>query len=198
MDELNVGFVTQVKGTAVVAKVNNTLYQSTYFHHGKILRGIAINEFVLIRKGYQDIVGKIIGEEVIENFNLRSDELDQKKYERFIELNILGYFFEGDFYSGIKFLPMINDQLFLISDEKIAEIYNFRKNKHTPLIKIGKSILEELPISIPINGVFNSHIGIFGNTGSGKSNTLAKLYHSLITLIKGKENFAKKIENNHH
>ncbi|MEG5840625.1 hypothetical protein UXO68_08775 [Enterobacter mori] len=127
MDELNVGFVTQVKGTAVVAKVNNTLYQSTYFHHGKILRGIAINEFVLIRKGYQDIVGKIIGEEVIENFNLRSDELDQKKYERFIELNILGYFFEGNFYSGIKYLPMINDQLFLISDEKIAEIYNFRK-----------------------------------------------------------------------
>lgn len=192
MDELNVGFVTQVKGTAVVAKVNNTLYQSTYFHHGKILRGIAINEFVLIRKGYQDIVGKIIGEEVIENFNLRSDELDQKKYERFIELNILGYFFEGNFYSGIKYLPMINDQLFLISDEKIAEIYNFRKNKHTPLINIGKSILEELPISIPVNGVFNSHIGIFGNTGSGKSNTLAKLYHSLITLIKDKPNFTKK------
>ncbi|WP_420254624.1 helicase HerA domain-containing protein, partial [Enterobacter kobei] len=30
-------------------------------------------------------------------------------------------------------------------------------------------MLEELPINIPINGVFNSHIGIFGNTGSGKS-----------------------------
>ncbi|MDH1169488.1 ATP-binding protein [Pantoea agglomerans] len=192
MDGLNVGFVTQVKGTMVVAKVDHALYQSTYFHNGKILRGIAINEFVLIRKGYQSIVGKIIGEEVIENFNIRNDELDQKKYDRYIELNILGYFFEEKFYSGIKFLPMINDQLYLISDEMIAEIYNFRKSKGTPLITIGKSILEEIPISIPINGVFNSHIGIFGNTGSGKSNTLAKLYHSLFKLVDENPEFLKK------
>lgn len=79
MDGLNVGYVTQVKGTMVVAKVDHALYQSTYFHHGKILRGITINEFVLIRKGYQDIVGKIIGEEIIENFNVRQDEIEQKK-----------------------------------------------------------------------------------------------------------------------
>lgn len=192
MDGLNVGYVTQVKGTMVVAKVDHALYQSTYFHHGKILRGIAINEFVLIRKGYQDIVGKIIGEEIIENVNIRKDELEQKKYDRFIELSILGYFFEDHFYSGIKFLPMINDQLYLISDENISEIYNFSKNKNTPLINIGKSILEELPISIPINGVFNSHIGIFGNTGSGKSNTLAKLYHSLISLVRDNVDFKNK------
>ena len=192
MDGLNVGYVTQVKGTMVVAKVDHSLYQSTYFHHGKILRGIAINEFVLIRKGYQDIVGKIIGEEIVENFNARQDEIEQKKYDRFIELSILGYFFEERFHSGIKFLPMINDQLYLISDEKISEIYNFRKSKDTPLIDIGKSILEELPISIPINGVFNSHIGIFGNTGSGKSNTLAKLYHSLLTLVMNNIDFKKK------
>jgi len=79
MDGLNVGYVTQVKGTMVVAKVDHALFQSTYFHHGKILRGIAINEFVLIRKGYQDIVGKIIGEEIVENFNIRQDEIEQKK-----------------------------------------------------------------------------------------------------------------------
>ncbi|MEH5012313.1 ATP-binding protein [Phytobacter diazotrophicus] len=192
MDELIVGSVTQVKGTTVKAKINHDFFQSTYFHNGKILRGISINEFVLVRKGYQDIVGKIIGEEIIENIHIRSDEIDQKKYDRYVDLNILGYFFEGKFYSGIKYLPMINDSLHLISDNKISEIYNFSKNSKTPLINIGKSMLEELPINIPINGVFNSHIGIFGNTGSGKSNTLAKLYHSLINSIKEKENLTSK------
>lgn len=191
MDELNVGTVTQVKGTTVKAKIKNDFYQTTYFHNGKILRGIAINEFVLMRKGYQDIVGKIIGEEIVENYNLRSDEIEQNKYERFVELYILGYFFEDKFFSGIKYLPMINDSLYLISDDKISEIYNFRKSSTTPLINIGKSILEELPINIPINGVFNSHIGIFGNTGSGKSNTLAKIYQSLIELISKKNNIEK-------
>jgi len=183
MDELNVGKVTLVKGTSVKAKVNSDLYQSTYFHNGKILRGIAINEFVLMRKGYQDIVGKIIGEEIIENYNVSNESLEQKRYERVIELYIIGYFFEEKFYSGIKYLPMINDSLYLISDDKISEIYNFKKTSKTPVINIGKSMLEELPIDIPINGVFNSHIGIFGNTGSGKSNTLAKLYHSLLHKI---------------
>jgi len=192
MDELNVGTVTQVKGTTVKAKIKNDFYQTTYFHNGKILRGIAINEFVLMRKGYQDIVGKIIGEEIVEKYNLRSDEIEQNKYERFVELNILGYFFEEKFYSGIKYLPMINDSLFLISDEKISEIYNFRKNNTTPLINIGKSVLEELPINIPINGVFNSHIGIFGNTGSGKSNTLAKIFQSLIGIINKKQGSIEK------
>ncbi|WP_228374122.1 helicase HerA domain-containing protein [Salmonella enterica] len=118
--------------------------------------------------------------------------MKQKKYERFVELNILGYFFEGKFFSGIKYLPMINDRLYLISDDKISEIYSFSKNTKTPLINIGRSMLEELPINIPINGVFNSHIGIFGNTGSGKSNTLAKLYQSLINRIDNIELFSSK------
>lgn len=192
MDELNIGKVTQVKGTTVKAKINHDLFQSTYFHHGKILRGISINEFVLVRKGYQDIVGKIIGEEIVENFNIRTDDIEQKKYERFVELNILGYFFEGKFYSGIKYLPMINDRLYLISDDKISEIYSFSKNTKTPLINIGKSMLEELPINIPINGVFNSHIGIFGNTGSGKSNTLAKIYQSFFNRIENKQQLIDK------
>lgn len=191
MDELTVGFVTQVKGTVVKAKIAHELYQTTYFFNGKILRGIAINEFVLMRKGYQDIVGKIIGEEIIENINFRSDEIEQKKFDRYVELNIIGYFFEGKFHSGIKYLPIINDSLHLISDEKISEIYNFKTEGKKSVINIGVSSLEELPIQIPLNGVFNSHMGIFGNTGSGKSNTLAKLYSSLFDKIKNKDEINK-------
>lgn len=191
MDELKVGFVTQVKGTNVKAKIAHDLYQTTYFFNGKLLRGIAINEFVLMRKGYQEIVGKIIGEEIIENINFRTDEIEQKKFDRYVELNIVGYFFENKFNSGIKFLPIINDSLHLISDEKISEIYNFKGEGKKSVINIGISSLEELPIAIPLNGVFNSHIGIFGNTGSGKSNTLAKLYSSLFDKIKNKPEINK-------
>ncbi|WP_296773755.1 ATP-binding protein, partial [Varibaculum sp.] len=48
-----------------------------------------------------------------------------------------------------------------------------------PYINIGRSVLEDMPIKLSINKVFASHIGIFGNTGSGKSNTLHKLYLEL-------------------
>ena len=35
------------------------------------------------------------------------------------------------------------------------------------------------------NAIIPSHIGIFGNTGSGKSNTLAKLLHEYARAING-------------
>lgn len=38
---------------------------------------------------------------------------------------------------------------------------------------------EGIEISLPWQKLFNTHIGIFGNTGSGKSNTLTKLFTTL-------------------
>lgn len=192
MDKFIIGSVTSVRGTTVKAKINQNLYQNTYFHDGAIYRGISINEFVIIKKGYQDIVGKIEGEEIIENFNLDKNILEQKRFERFVEIKILGYFFEDEFYSGIKYLPMINDGLCLISDDKIAKIYEYGNTKSKNSIVIGKSLLEHINIQMPINGTYNSHIGIFGNTGSGKSNTLAKLYISLFEKMINNDEFQKR------
>ena len=49
-----------------------------------------------------------------------------------------------------------------------------------------------VPIKIGVSRLFASHIGIFGNTGSGKSYTLSKLYRQLFLAFKGNENFEKK------
>src|SRR5260221_12682988 len=43
---------------------------------------------------------------------------------------------------------------------------------------------EGFDIQFPVDGLFNSHIAIFGNTGSGKSNTLAYLYQELINTLR--------------
>ncbi|MEN3753699.1 ATP-binding protein [Mangrovibacter sp. SLW1] len=81
---------------------------------------------------------------------------------------------------------MIQDGLYLASDTLIGAIYTFSGKVDSKSITIGKSLLEDIPIRIPINGVFNSHLGIFGNTGSGKSNTLAKIYIELLNSFKDK------------
>ncbi|MDU3265916.1 MAG: ATP-binding protein, partial [Staphylococcus sp.] len=52
-------------------------------------------------------------------------------------------------------------------------------NDAEPTISIGKSILEGQVVPLSINKIFASHVGVFGNTGSGKSNTLHKLYLEL-------------------
>src|SRR5690606_39674487 len=59
--------------------------------------------------------------------------------------------------------------------------------------RVGTMLKEEIAVGLPWKRLFNSHIGIFGNTGSGKSNTLAKLYTVLfdqkLPFIVGKSRF---------
>jgi hypothetical protein len=190
--QLIIGYVTAVRGTTVRAIVHPNLYQTTYIHDGGLYRGVAINEFIVIKKGYHDIIGKIEGEEIVEKKFFDESKPNNDKFDRFIDIKIIGYILDGKFRSGIKYLPMIQDELHLISDELISAIYTFDGNINSKKILIGKSLLEEIPVHIPVNGIFNSHIGIFGNTGSGKSNSLAKIYNELFSSL-GKTVFKKSM-----
>lgn len=183
MENISVGIITSIQGIKVKGLVLPKFNKSSYLYNGKIFRGISINEYILIRRGYIDIVGKIEGEFLEERRDFTQDKSPYEKYDRFVDIQLLGYLEDNQFHQGIKYMPMIEDQIYLITNEQIKSVLTFLpKTIHsTPIytIDIGKTLLEELPVEIPINGVYNSHIGIFGNTGSGKSNTLAKLYVDL-------------------
>jgi hypothetical protein len=74
-------------------------------------------------------------------------------------------------------VPMIGNEISLTSIEDLNKIYGIN-DKESP-ITLGESIIDGQEINISIEKFFASHIGIFGNTGSGKSNTLHKLYLEL-------------------
>lgn len=97
--------------------------------------------------------------------------------KRIISLKVKGVIENNNFHVTSKYVPMIGNVVTLTTKDELNLIYGIYKNELT--INIGKSILEEYDINIPVNRFFASHIGIFGNTGSGKSNTLHKLYKEL-------------------
>lgn len=53
-------------------------------------------------------------------------------------------------------------------------------------INIARSEYEGYDIALPIDGLINSHIAIFGNTGSGKSNTLAMIFQEFIARMRAR------------
>ena len=64
--------------------------------------------------------------------------------------------------------------------------------KNDDKIKIGTLLNEtNVEIKLGVDKLFASHIGIFGNTGSGKSYTLAKIYHELLNKYKTEPKFLK-------
>lgn len=185
---IRVGEVIAVHGVKIVIRIFDESSKDTLYHHGEKYKGVSIREYISIQRGFRDIICIIEGEFLDENKFEESGE--RKSYLRKVEARPIGYFEENNFREGIKFLPMIKDQVFLVEEGRISEIYG-RGSKDA--FVIGEMLKEEIPIALPWQKLFNSHIGIFGNTGSGKSNTLAKLYTVLFDQkaadIKGKSKF---------
>lgn len=99
---------------------------------------------------------------------------------RIISLKTQGVIDHGKFMLTSEYVPMVGNEVTVTSRTDLESIYDVTEDEVT--ISIGKSVREGQKIDLPVNKFFGSHIGIFGNTGSGKSNTLHKLYMELFKL----------------
>lgn len=168
---IRVGEVIAVHGIKVILKIDEQSSKETLFHGGEKYKGVSIREYLSIRRGFRDIICMVEGEYLDES--RVETQTGQRTYVRKVEARPIGYFDRSGFTQGIKYLPMIEDTAFLLSEERIRSIFD---RKAEGDFQIGRMLKEDIPVGLPWKRLFNSHIGIFGNTGSGKSNTLAKLY----------------------
>lgn len=185
---IHIGEVISINGIKITMRIFEDSNKETLFYSGEKYKGVSIREYITIQRGFIDIVCIVEGEYLDEN----KSEIDGNKnfFIRKVDAKPVGYFQNNEFREGIKFMPMIKDPVFLLREDRIAEIFGRREDKD---FIIGQLLKEELPISLPWDKIFNTHVGIFGNTGSGKSNTLAKLFTVLFDQkaesIEGKSKF---------
>lgn len=181
---LRVGEVSGIDGRKVFIKVDKNKNSSDLLLDGEIIKNVSVGSYVEIRKGFLSIIGKADGEKLTEETYLKKGADNQlrqvDKNVRFLTLSLVGYIgFDDKFVGGIKELPLIGNEAFILTDQKIHSIHNLRKSNDPLHITIAKTDAEEIEVDLPIDGIFNSHIAVFGNTGSGKSNTVASLYQGL-------------------
>lgn len=185
---IRVGEVIAVHGTKVVLKIDDQSSKDTLFYNGEAYKGVSIREYLAIQRGFRDIICMVEGEFLDES---RVETTNGKPtFIRKVEARPIGFFDSTGFTQGIKYLPMIQDAAYLMPEERIRAIFDRRADGE---FRIGSMLKEDIPVGLPWNRLFNGHIGIFGNTGSGKSNTLAKLYTVLfdqkLALIADKSRF---------
>ncbi|RBH40708.1 ATP-binding protein, partial [Pseudomonas sp. MWU13-2860] len=162
--------------------------KETLFYEGERYKGVSIREYLSIQRGFREIICIVEGEYLDES---RTEMRDGRQtFVRKVEARPIGYFDRSGFTQGIKYLPMIQESAYLLPEEKIRSIFDRKADSD---FRIGTMLKEEIAVGLPWKRLFDSHIGIFGNTGSGKSNTLAKLYTVLfdqkLPLITGKSRF---------
>jgi len=180
-----IGEVISVKGVNVLIELYEESNKETFFHDGEKFKGVSIREHILIKRGFKDIVTLVQGEYLDERFPSE----DEKGHIRKVELKPIGFYHQDQFQEGIKHLPMIRDIAYLMSEDQVKKIYGEPDDNFI----VGEILKEELPVSLPWAKLFNTHIGVFGNTGSGKSNTLTTLYTTLfknkLAQLNGKSHF---------
>lgn len=168
---IRVGEVIAVHGIKVILKIDEQSSKETLYHGGEKYKGVSIREYLSVQRGFRDIICMVEGEYLDES--RVETQAGRRTYVRKVEARPIGYFDRSGFTQGIKYLPMIEDAAFLLSEERIRSIFDRKADSD---FRIGRMLKEDIPVGLPWTRLFNSHIGIFGNTGSGKSNTLAKLY----------------------
>jgi DNA helicase HerA-like ATPase len=187
-----IGHVTGVEGRGVTVLVDKTKNSAHLLYRGTIVRNTSVGGFVKIAKGFSEIVAKVAGESVgPERRNPASGYRSKRDLvRRELHLSIVGYFNrEGEFKRGVQELPLLDNECFILTHSELEKVHHFVDEEDHPL-EIGTLPMErDQPISIGVDAVFASHVGIFGNTGSGKSYTLAKLYFELFKTFAEKPNF---------
>ena len=190
---LRIGKVLSVKGRLIEVLVDKTKNASHLLYNGEIIRNVSVGSFIKISKGFEELVGKIEEEYITEDkeFITKNYNREKERINRVLRVSLVGYIDKFEFKQGIKELPLIENECYLLSQNEFDRVHNFLK-KDDFGISIGNLANEKgKEIKIGVNSLFASHIGIFGNTGSGKSYTLASLYHRLFKEYETKTGFKK-------
>ena len=190
-DYLKIGEVCEVQGKNVKAGIYSDKNTEYLNYNGSVIKNVGIGSFILIRKGFNNIIGKVDGEYTRENTSIENNYYPKgNSIKRIISISILGGMKQEKFIHGLTDLPLIGNFVYILEEQIIAKIFSFNSPKQT--VRLGKIIgHDDYPFEIGVQDIVCSHVGIFGNTGSGKSNTLAKLYREIIDKYSSSSAFKK-------
>ncbi len=98
----------------------------------------------------------------------------------YIECILVGEFTETGFHSGITHKPLYNSLIRIVNKDEVAALVGSQEIDTAEHLYLGKSLTYEgFNISARMNDMFSNHFAILGNTGSGKSCTVARLFQNM-------------------
>jgi len=186
--------VFSVKGKNIIIKVDKNKNLSHLFFNGQTIKNVSVglSNYVKILKGFTEIICKVEWEYLEEDKFQRNKEYinEKQKIDRFLEVSVFWFYDNNnDLQHGIKEMPLIWSECKLLSKIEFEELHKLSEENELS-IRLGNLIDEETQdILLPTRNLFAGHIGIFGNTWSGKSNTLAKIYSELFNSKNLNKNF---------
>lgn len=191
----NIGRIVSIGINGIIAEVYNTLGSFVNTIDGVRFVG-EVGSYVSIYEKGRTIIAEVVGvdEKSIQN---NYNDIKKPKSSRQMILNLVGEIKNKDFKFGVTKMPMIFSEVYLVSEKDLMLMLEVGKeeelvsddNTRALLLKIGKSVIfPDYDVKINIDKFFGFHFAIFGNTGAGKSNTMARIIQNIFL----KENYSAK------
>lgn len=187
-----IGNVVSVNGRDVRIKVDRDKNSSHLIYKGELIKNVSVGSYLKIIKGFITIICKVESEFL--QPNKKEDDsvylANEDKFERTLGVQLIGYFENNKYCRGVKELPLIDNDCYILTNEEFNKIHYFVKDETDIPLRIGTLASDSFTsIELGVATLFSSHIGIFGNTGSGKSYTLSKLYRQLFMQYRNNQSF---------
>jgi len=174
-----IGVVRSISGTNVSVQLYKSLNASISYVNGNGYKIGQVGGFVKIPQGYVNLYGTIvqIGADAIPE-SLRNDD---GAGVRWMTVQLVGEGAVGQpFERGISQYPMIDDEVHIVTEEDMVNIYG--REKGAEFVSIGTIAgSENIPALVDINKLITRHSAVVGSTGTGKSTTVAGLLNTLLS-----------------
>ena len=220
-DLLRIGSVNAVRGSSIEIVVDADKNEPSLIHKGEIIQNVTVGSFIIIHRGYRRLVVKVEEEFLAENRDWPAGKYrrDNEHYRRILKTTLLGTYTDGVFSHGRTLTPLIGNTAYLATTSDKEQIYSNNNSPNDPTdpcktphgnnpspsssldgtgihdqqIEIGTLNNDaSVRFSLNVSAFFASHVGIFGNTGSGKSYTLTQIYTKLFDLFDSRPSFPEK------
>ncbi len=177
-DVTYLGKIIRVDSNTVEAEVSDDIPSAAPIINGRLYKIGQIGTFIKIPIGNITIYGLV---SAVSNTPSKNDETGIKQIigSRFLTIQLVGEKIgDSEFEKGIGTYPTINDEVHLVTEKDLFDIYG-QKNEAT--IEIGKhSSSENLSVYVDIHKLILRHCAILGSTGSGKSNTTVSVLKAIL------------------
>ena len=129
-------------------------------------------------------IGSFIGTNLVDGRTLvlTVEEVYDNESKIYVTTSVSGIYdnVSNDFSFGTNSYPLIGEQVYRIDSKVLADIFSFN-NCHSNMASIGTYAYDpNVPVSYDPNVLFGKHLGVFGNTGSGKTCTVVSVIQRYI------------------
>src|SRR5205085_8820414 len=114
---LHIGKVESVRGRVIEIKVHKSKNVSHLLFNGQIIRSISVGSYIKISKGFEELIGKIDEEFITEDklISLKEYKQEKERIKRILKVSLIGYFEKAVFKQGVKELPLLDNEAFLLT-----------------------------------------------------------------------------------